>query len=103
MTQNFAILLAAMPPEVQSRSADKVKTMMLEMQLRAPRKSRSVTQIEMANLTSLEQEFISKRERHQDMYVSTLCAYIKALGGAKIGRAHSPDTDIHVHPLSLAS
>jgi transcriptional regulator with XRE-family HTH domain len=73
------------------------------MQLQALRKSRNVTQIEMANLMSVEQGSISKLERREDMYVSTLREYVKALGDELKPVAHFPDTDIQVHPFSLAT
>ena len=103
MAKKFATLQAAMSPEAQSRSAAKAEAMLLEMQLQALRKSRNVTQIEMANLMSVEQGSISKLERREDMYVSTLREYVKALGGELKLVAHFPDTDIQVHPFSLAA
>ena len=97
MAKKFSQLQATMSPEAQSRSAARTEAMLLEMQLR---KSRNVTQTELADLMSVEQGAVSKLERRDDMYVSTLREYIKALGGELKLVASFPDTDIQVHPYS---
>ena len=100
MSKKFSQLQAAMSPEAQSRSAARAEAMLLEMQLQQLRKSRNVTQTELADLMRIEQGAISKLERRDDMYVSTLREYIKALGGELKLVASFPDTDIQIHPYS---
>ena len=100
MAKKFSQLQADMSPEAQSRSAARAEAMLLEMQLQQLRKSRNVTQTELADLMSIEQGAVSKLERRDDMYVSTLREYIKALGGELKLVASFPDTDIQVHPYS---
>ena len=73
--------------------------MLLEMQLQELRKARSITQIEVARSMSVEQAAISRLERREDMYVSTLRDYIRALGGELKLVASFPDADIQVHPF----
>ena len=73
--------------------------MFVEMQLQALRKARNVTQVEVAKAMSVEQAAISKLERRDDMYVSTLRQYVKALGGELRLVASFPDADIQLHPF----
>lgn len=54
--------------------------MLVEMQLQELRKSRNFTQVEVAHALNVEQTAVSKLERREDMFVSTLRDYVKALG-----------------------
>ena len=76
--------------------------MLLEMQLQELRKSRNVTQVQLADLMQVEQASISKLERREDMYVSTLREYVRALGGELKLVAAFPDGEIQVHPYEPA-
>lgn len=73
--------------------------MLLEMRLQELRKSRKMTQVEVARAMSVEQAAVSKLERRDDMYLSTLRDYIRALGGELKLVASFPDADIEVHPF----
>jgi DNA-binding XRE family transcriptional regulator len=101
MAKKFSELRAKMSPEAQSRSAARAEAMLVEMQLQELRKTRQVTQVELAKVMSVEQATISKLERREDMYVSTLREYVKALGGELKLVASFPDADIQVHPFVL--
>lgn len=57
------------------------------------RKARNITQVELARAMSIEQGTISKLEHREDMYVSTLQAYIRALGGELKLVASFPDIE----------
>jgi hypothetical protein len=85
MAKKLSELRAKMSPEAQSRSAARAEAMLVEMQLQELRK----------------QATISKLERREDMYVSTLREYVKALGGELKLVASFPDADIQVHPFVL--
>lgn len=102
MSKKFSELRAGMSPEAQARSAGRAEAMLLEMQLQELRKARNVTQVEVAKAMSVEQAAISKLERRDDMYVSTLRGYIKALGGELKLVASFPDAEIQVHPFEPA-
>ena len=92
MAKKFSELRAKMSPEAQARAAARAEAMLVQMQLQELRKARKVTQVEVAKAMSVEQAAVSKLERRDDMYVSTLRKYVKALGGelklVEIGRAH---------------
>jgi DNA-binding XRE family transcriptional regulator len=81
MAKKFSALRAEMSPDAQARSAARAETMLLEMQLQELRKRRNVTQVELADLMQVEQASISKLERREDMYVSTLREYVRHLVG----------------------
>jgi len=102
MAKKFNELRAKMSPEAQSRAAARAEAMLVEMQLQELRKARHVTQVEVAKAMSVEQAAVSKLERRDDMYVSTLREYVKALGGELKLVASFPDADIQVHPFELA-
>lgn len=102
MTKKFSALRANMSPDAQARSAARAEAMLLEMQLQELRKSRNVTQVELAGLMQVEQASISKLERREDMYVSTLREYVRALGGELRLVAAFPDGEIQVHPYEPA-
>ena len=99
MAKKFSELRARMSPDSQARAAARAEAMLLEMQLQELRKARSITQIEVARSMSVEQAAISRLERREDMYVSTLRDYIRALGGELKLVASFPDADIQVHPF----
>ncbi|WP_202760135.1 helix-turn-helix domain-containing protein [Delftia acidovorans] len=99
MARKFSELRARMPPEAQSRAAARAEAMLVEMQLQELRKARNVTQVEVARAMNVEQASISKLERREDMYVSTLREYVRALGGELRLVASFPDADIQVHPF----
>ena len=101
MARRFSELRARMSPEAQSRAAARAEAMLVEMQLQELRKARNLTQVDLAKAMSVEQAAISKLERRDDMYVSTLREYVKALGGELKLVASFPDGDIQVHPFEL--
>jgi hypothetical protein len=51
---------------------------------------------------NIEQAAISKIEYRDDMYISTLSGYVKALGGELKLVASFPDAAIVIHPFELA-
>ncbi|WP_313236323.1 helix-turn-helix domain-containing protein [Delftia acidovorans] len=99
MARKFSELRARMSPEAQSRAAARAEAMLVEMRLQELRKARNVTQVEVARAMNVEQASISKLERREDMYVSTLREYVRALGGELRLVASFPDADIQVHPF----
>ena len=58
------------------------------------RRARGVTQEEMARAWEVSQENVSRVEREKDVYLSTLRAYIEALGGRLELTAVFPDDTI---------
>ena len=102
MARNFRELRARMPPRTQARSAARAAAMLVDMQLRELRKARNATQVEVAMAMNIEQASVSKIERREDMYISTLREYVKALGGELKLVASFPDAQIQVQPFKIA-
>ena len=98
MAKKFSELRAHMPASSQARAAARADAFIIEMQLRELRKTRQVTQVELARTLDIEQGSVSKIESRDDMYVSTLREYIKALGGELKLVASFPDVEIQVVP-----
>src|SRR5271157_4678757 len=81
VAKNFRTLREKMPPEARARAHEKAKKDLAEMALDEVREARSMTQEHLAKLLGIKQAAVSKMERRADMYVSTLQAMIKAMGG----------------------
>jgi len=96
MAKKFSQLRTKLSPEAQARSAARAEGMILEMRLRVLRKSRNVTQVQVAQVMGVEQTAISKLEHRSDLYLSTVYGYIKALGGELKLVASFPEGDIPV-------
>lgn len=75
-------VLAALSPERQARvRARGAELVAEEMALRDLRRSERVTQSEIAERLGGRQVYVSRLERRADMKLSTLRAYVEALGG----------------------
>lgn len=83
-----------MSPEAQARAAARAEALWLDMQLQAVRQARQMTQADVGAALGIEQAAISKLERRNDMHVSTLREYVRALGGELKLVASFPEGDI---------
>jgi len=81
VAKNFDTLRAKMTPEARARAREKARKDIAEMALDEVREARAMTQEHLAKLLGIKQAAVSKMERRADMYVSTLQAMIKAMGG----------------------
>lgn len=97
-SKKFSTLRDRMSPSSQARAAAHAEAMLIEMQLQELRKARHVTQVELAGAMQIEQAAVSKIERREDMYVSTLREYIAALGGELQLVAAFPEGNVRIHP-----
>jgi transcriptional regulator with XRE-family HTH domain len=82
MAKPFKILREKMSPGSRARAADRTKRILLEMSLQELRENLAeLTQADVAEILNVTQAHVSKLERRGDMLVSTLFAYVGALGG----------------------
>jgi DNA-binding XRE family transcriptional regulator len=81
MAKNFRVLYDKLPTRVKRRSERWVAREIKTMALRELREAKKLTQEEMAGRLKVEQAAISKLERRQDMYLSTLEKYVAGMGG----------------------
>ena len=102
MANKFSALRARMSPQAQAVSAARAEAMLLELELQALRKSRQVTQVDLAKAMQVDQAAVSKLEHRDDMYISTLRSYVQALGGELKLVASFPDGDIALRPFEAA-
>ncbi len=72
-------------------------TMHKEMSLPELRQERNVSQEYLAASMNKKQPNLSKMERSSDMYVSTLCKFIQAMGGNLEIVAHFPDGEVRIN------
>ena len=103
MAKKFAELRARMSPDAQPRAAGHTEALLLEMGLQELRKSRHMTQVELASVLKIDQAAVSKTESRPDMYVSTLREYIRAMGGDLQLVAKFPDAEIKLNGLEAAN
>ena len=99
MAGKFSELRSRMSPEAQARAAARAEALWVDMQLQAVRQARQMTQADVGAALGIEQAAISKLERRNDMHVSTLREYIRALGGELKLVASFPEGDIALNPM----
>ncbi len=91
MAKPFKKLVGKMSPEAQARIKARTEALLLEMNLNElRRRCTELTQADVAKLLDVTQALVSKFERRDDVLVSSLYAYIEALGGELELRAKFP-------------
>jgi transcriptional regulator with XRE-family HTH domain len=80
-TTKFSEIRGEVTPERRAR-LDTIKAAMIDAErLAAVRARRGMTQVELAAALGRSQGQVSQIERRDDLYLSTLRAYVEALGG----------------------
>jgi transcriptional regulator with XRE-family HTH domain len=93
----FEDLKHKMSRERQERLRAEARAELLEMDLRGLRELLGKTQEELADLLERSQSQVSETERRQDLLLSTLRSYVKALGGELEIIANFGDKRIRLH------
>ncbi len=97
MARPFKELRDRMPPEARERVDRRIRETLLEMSLQEVRQRVSgITQTELADLLKVTQGAISQLEKRDDVFLSNLAEYIRALGGKLELIARFPDTDVRI-------
>ncbi len=99
MARKFSELRAKMPAESQRRAKLRTAQMLRDMRLADLRRARELTQQQLAAELNVNQAWISKVERQADMYLSTLRAYIEAIGGELEIVARFEDESIRINQI----
>ncbi len=97
MARPFKNLIKKMPHESQQRIKERTNDLYEEMALHELRKAFDLTQQKVAEVLRINQAAISKLEKQQDMYISTLRRFLDAMGGELRIIAHFPDIDIQIN------
>lgn len=87
----FRELTKAFSPERKERVADNAAALETALALHELRKTRAMSQEELAAKLAVGQPAVAKLERRADMYVSNLRRYVEALGGTLEITARFPD------------
>ncbi|MDP2284658.1 MAG: XRE family transcriptional regulator [Pseudohongiella sp.] len=91
MAKPLSELRKKMSHEVQAAARAKAVSIVAEMSLAETRKLRGQSQLSVARILNIAQPNVSQIENRPDTMVSTLAAYIEALGGTLEIRAKFPD------------
>jgi transcriptional regulator with XRE-family HTH domain len=81
MAKKFDVLRRKMSPGARARARARTDAMIAEMALAELRKALDVSQEDLAKLLGVTQANVSKTETRSDPHLSTIAAYIEALGG----------------------
>ena len=94
MAKPFKNLVDKMSPEAQQCVHAQTQALLLDLSLQDLRQHcTELTQADVAELLHITQAYLSKFERRGDMLLSTLYAYVTALGGELEIRAKLPGAD----------
>jgi DNA-binding XRE family transcriptional regulator len=95
-TKSFDILRRKVraDPERARRVAEHKRAILDALALAEAREQRNVTQKEIAEMLGVTQANVSRIEREEDVYLSTLRRYVEALGGRLEVSAVFPDTTV---------
>lgn len=91
MTKSLEQLLEQVKPEVKAAAEAKAAGIIEQMNLSQARKLRGLNQADVAKRLDIAQSNISQIEARPDTLVSTLSAYVEALGGKLELHATFPD------------
>lgn len=100
MAKKFSELEAKMSPASRARSDMLYRKLLAEMPLNELRQARALSQVKLAETLHVNQAAVSKIERRTDMYISTLRAYIRAMGGDLEIVAKFPDGEVKIANFS---
>ncbi|MBY0322276.1 MAG: DUF4238 domain-containing protein [Reyranella sp.] len=92
----FTDLTKGFSPERRARVAAKAAALREEMTLEELRKSRALSQEDIAASLSVRQPAVAKLEKRDDMHVSNLRRYVEALGGKLEISAHFDDAEVAI-------
>ena len=96
----FSDLTKDFTPERRQRIEALKGELLAEMPLHELRRARALTQRDLANMLRVNQPAISKLEQRTDVYVSSLRAYIEAVGGKLKIVAEFPEGEVAITNFS---
>jgi transcriptional regulator with XRE-family HTH domain len=95
-TRDFRELLEAMPPDRRRRIENRLQKSLAAMPLDQLRKAQQMTQLQLAEILSVNQGEVSKIEHRSDICICTLAEYIEAMGGRLEIRAVLKDREVRI-------
>lgn len=97
MAKSYKNLREKMSPERRSKNEKVAKKKIAEIALQELRQSLNLTQEEVARALDMKQASVSKLENQEDMYISTLSRFVRALGGSLKLVATFPDREVIIY------
>lgn len=98
MTKPLSELTRKVSKMVHAAARVKAAKILTDMSLSEIRKTRGITQNDVAELLNIKQSSVAQLEKREDTYISTLRNYLHALGGELELTARFPDgTKINIH------
>lgn len=97
MVKSYKNLREKMSPERRSKNEKEAKKKIAEIALQELRQSLNLTQEEVARALDMKQASVSKLENQEDMYISTLSRFVRALGGNLKLVATFPDKEVVIY------
>ena len=97
MARPYKDLRDRMPPSARKRAEERAQRELLEMNLGEIRRNVAhLTQEQIADLLERSQATVSALEKREDMLLSSLAQYVRALGGELELVARFPEQDIRI-------
>jgi transcriptional regulator with XRE-family HTH domain len=97
MARKFDELRAKMSPERRRRNEAQTSKNLLDLTLQELRQNVAhLTQDDLAEILEVTQGYVSRLERQDDMLLSNLYAYVKALGGEVEILAKFPEQEVRI-------
>jgi len=97
MARKFEELRAKMSPERRRRNQEETAKKLLDLTLQELRQNvASLNQEDLAEILQVTQGYVSRLERQDDMLLSNLYAYVKALGGEVEILAKFPEREVRI-------
>ena len=103
MVKRFEDLRRKMPAQRQKRARARTGAMLAEIALSELRRGLGVTQDQLAKTLDVRQAAVSKLEGREDVLLSTLSAYVAALGGTLEVVARFGDQAIRLDPRAATA
>lgn len=103
MAKRFDDLRRKMPPPRQDRARKRTDALLAEIALSELRRSLGVTQEELAKVLDVRQAAVSKLEGRDDLLLSTMAAYVRALGGTLEVVARFRDHAVRLDPRAASA
>ncbi len=97
MAKSFKGLKDKMSPERREDVDNRAQTILIGMALQELRKTRNLTQQELAALLNVNQAALSKMESQSDIRVSTLRKLLSAMGGSMKIVAEFPEGEVVIN------
>lgn len=97
MTKSFKELKEQMSPERRERIENEAQAILMSMALQEIRKTRHLSQQDLAKILKVNQAALSKMEKQADMRVSTLRKLLSAMGGNLKIVAEFPDGEVVIN------